>query len=793
MTSFQTFSDPTLSTSFATLNQKIKTLSSSINNSNLTGVANSGSSGTVGSGLITPSPGISSGPPLGISNLSIPSGSHLNSQLNPQSPNLFNPQSNSQYQTPSRSIGPQSPLKASSQHLNTLQIGGFGSSFENINLYDMQHALNEWRNIQEIVRHSFVVLVEQIKHQQTEIKQQQSEIRSLHHHIKKQDEILEEHSNLLKSKATRSEVTLEVNKHLKDIEQSVEGKASMVDVVSLLEQKMNKDEVQKLLSTKANISELKQLSTEKANQNEINEFLDIHTKDILEIKNALTKKANTIEVVKELQKKASITDVQQALETKANVNDVQEALKHKANKQSVISALSKKISASDLEATLTQQKSDLHNDFSQQIASKADSDQISVLQNELTNLQSTAQNLKNQLEQKVSTSNLQSLLTQKANRDELISQIDTQTSRLTASFKSNIDESVQRIQTDLDIIQKKIDTKADESNLKRVVQLIKEIRTQVEQKANLEHVREALQTKASQNHFNQLKEEITNFVNRTEFEDKLNETKNSTINELNDHINEKLTDKVSISDLESLKKDLGTRATKEAVGAALKKKLNINDLNSLIEQYTDIENIKKDIVLKANIKDVMDLLGEKADSSEIELFKQVQVQNRELLDQKVNVDQYSQALQDQALINEALLSQNNMGRWIWKNGKLKSGYGVPWNVQVINTSPENYLWEKDRVNIITVQPGLYEIAFGFYGKKTPTIQLHVNGEPILSTGVEGTGNVVYNQASKKLRQKAGAITGLTHIDFLALPEKARIAISYAGEQKGEGFLSLRKL
>jgi len=35
--------------------------------------------------------------------------------------------------------------------------------------------------------------------------------------------------------------------------------------------------------------------------------------------------------------------------------------------------------------------------------------------------------------------------------------------------------------------------------------------------------------------------------------------------------------------------------------------------------------------------------------------------------------------------------------------------------------------------------------------------------------------------------------GLTLLDFLALPPKARVACSYKGDEGGEGFLGLRKL
>uniref|UniRef100_A0A7S3IP85 C1q domain-containing protein n=1 Tax=Strombidium inclinatum TaxID=197538 RepID=A0A7S3IP85_9SPIT len=98
--------------------------------------------------------------------------------------------------------------------------------------------------------------------------------------------------------------------------------------------------------------------------------------------------------------------------------------------------------------------------------------------------------------------------------------------------------------------------------------------------------------------------------------------------------------------------------------------------------------------------------------------------------------------------------------------------------------------------VLTVAPGLYEINFGFYCGKQPTIQVLVNGEPILSA-VNNSSYVIHH-SSGKLKQtgkqhSAGNLTGLTMIDFISLPARARVSVSYSGEKKCEGFLGLRKL
>jgi len=82
----------------------------------------------------------------------------------------------------------------------------------------------------------------------------------------------------------------------------------------------------------------------------------------------------------------------------------------------------------------------------------------------------------------------------------------------------------------------------------------------------------------------------------------------------------------------------------------------------------------------------------------------------------------------------------------------------------------------------------------------------VNGETILSA-VNSSSYVIHHSSGKfkggaaavtghsslGKQHHAGNLTGLTLIDFIALPAKARVSISYSGEQGAEGFFGLRKL
>ena len=78
-------------------------------------------------------------------------------------------------------------------------------------------------------------------------------------------------------------------------------------------------------------------------------------------------------------------------------------------------------------------------------------------------------------------------------------------------------------------------------------------------------------------------------------------------------------------------------------------------------------------------------------------------------------------LKNQNSINEALCSENCTARWLWKSGKLKKGYQIPWEAQSINTCPENFLQHIGDPLIVTATPGLYEMKFGFYSDAQPSI------------------------------------------------------------------------
>ena len=114
-------------------------------------------------------------------------------------------------------------------------------------------------------------------------------------------------------------------------------------------------------------------------------------------------------------------------------------------------------------------------------------------------------------------------------------------------------------------------------------------------------------------------------------------------------------------------------------------------------------------------------------------------------------------------------------------------------MQAINTCPDNFLWEKNRAVIIMSAPGLYALSFGFYSKRAPKVSILVNNEVAMTVaGGAGQGNNLGTIATVG-RHSAGNITGLTINEFVALPARARVSLSFECDQLGEGFFQLRKL
>jgi len=87
---------------------------------------------------------------------------------------------------------------------------------------------------------------------------------------------------------------------------------------------------------------------------------------------------------------------------------------------------------------------------------------------------------------------------------------------------------------------------------------------------------------------------------------------------------------------------------------------------------------------------------------------------------------------------------------------------------------------------MTIAPGLYEIHYAFFVRSEPEVSCTVNGEFVVS-GDSTSSNKTYG------RHSAGNCIGYTVMEVLSLPARARVSLSYSGEEEVSGFLFLKKL
>lgn len=87
--------------------------------------------------------------------------------------------------------------------------------------------------------------------------------------------------------------------------------------------------------------------------------------------------------------------------------------------------------------------------------------------------------------------------------------------------------------------------------------------------------------------------------------------------------------------------------------------------------------------------------------------------------------------------------------------------------------------------------------FGFFSRKRPAVVVNLNGERIMSiSAAPASWPVQHHAGARHLssgRYTASSVTGLTHVDFIVLPAKAKLSLAYQGDDDAEGFLTLRKL
>ena len=631
---------------------------------------------------------------------------------------------------------------------------------------ELLNGLNDWRAVPDIVRLTFKALSDVVKSHTTAIQELELQIAT---------------------KSNRSELVqkanlTDINRLLSEIHSGTDTK-SLETFHILLEEKASRKECQYLVTGKC--SELKSELDKKVDTREMqaeiralrsmledSSFKKRQSKDLDELYKLLEEKANIVDVATALEEKANKSAISSALHKKANKAEVDALLLAKANLselQSMLLMLETKVDRHTIESSLREssqkpEKAEILKIIREEVQKKSEIDSVDSVNRIKKDIDYKLNQFDKYIEAlRVNIEKTQATLSEELN-NKIISdpEIRTEITKITSSMRSEnrkleekYNDRILRLDNSLQTVYEEFtEIKAKLSGL---LQKFEEKDRAKLNDSGSESLRHDLRISISKE-FDKIYRELSN--NRSEFENfferKLSEFK------------EVLDEKPSKFEITNLISESKFNRIFIEEAEQIKKSLDILGKRNMTEIYDLIDSIRTDLVQKVSTQDLIIFLKNKPDLDEV----------------KELVSGFGRSSDDKLII-ETLCSENCSGRWLWKSGDVKNGCTVPWEIQSVNTCPENFVWEKDTVSIIAVTPGLYEIFFGFFTGKKPVLQLLVNGETIL-TDVSGEGKAWGSH-------RDGNIIGATATEYVALPARARVCISYSGPRIVEGFLSLRKL
>ena len=590
------------------------------------------------------------------------------------------------------------------------------------------------------------------------------------------------------------------------IKNELDNKANILDIENALETKEDKEKIKFLNKNIVDKNEINNMINKSLNnimnknieRNDFEQFLDEYQNDYKSIEERLMNKLdinNYQNSFEKLQQKVdnidndldrliqsvkdqfqavnfAINNLEQNFEDKNEINlNMEKIMRNKIDKDQVEMLINK--SKNNLLDIINQFKSNENSNkkiLEDNIQNKLDK-MIFENQSLLNDITNTNQNINNyfsqkQLEMENLTNKIQTLLNTNNNTNNNIKKdLDN---KIQQKFNEKLD--IVKFEEFLNGLKEDLDAKLDIITLKKTnEEIIQEINDKIRQL------------------YSDINKDLALKVNKNEFDAILSENNFRSINNnnnTNNNINDISQEKLSITDFEDFVNNINQQ---------LKTKLDINKFNNIISTFnSNFENIHKDMNTKADLKNILNLLKNKLDN---ESFNDIINTLKKEIQTKTPLIDFSSAMDNQAIINDTLCNENNIGRWLWKSGKIKNNLSIPWEVQIINTSNDNFLWEKDKTFINIKEGGLYEIKMGFFADKKPMIQILINGEVVISA-INSNSYVIHQSPGGRMKGTGktsfGNVTGLTMVDFVLLPDNAKLSISYTGE-KGIGFLGLKKL
>ena len=628
------------------------------------------------------------------------------------------------------------------------------------------------------------------------------------------------------TKASKSELSSSLNikaniadimRTFSEVAQNIESRPTLNEVNILLDDKLSKHELSALLSTKPSLNDIKHLLQSgeiKLNiNNNINE-LSQHFVTQEQLAASLNQTVGKDNLLVLLEQKVGRDEMEQALTHKANVNELKAMLEEMNDKihnntvtnltEESIANINKRIDEMDKDIdilidNIKKQFQNVNNVINNLTSTKADYKEVELLIKNVSSQQVEEMLIQTKTELTDSITKSRSDFVQAMNvleqqyKGDILHNEKEYNEKLTKLSKE-FSQGLTYVNNDIGKINNSIITRNEVEEMVNKKIHSNNVLTHNEETSKVQHI--------NNDDLDSLYQSVSKHTH-----DKIEESKHyiqEYIKQFNNSIQEQLDTKASISEMHVLlnsKADHNKTAvildnktprcefealklTVEKLSNDMISKLDQSKFDMYVQHTTNtIDTMSKDVMMKANIHEMMTYIKSKVSIDEVN--KALSVIHDEL-DTKLTVDEFQSAMNNQNAINDILCKENIVGKWLWNTGTVKKGYIVPWERESINTSPENFVWDKESTSILVVEKGIYVIGLSFFVSGQPTVQVYINGESVLSMGESSKGIIRFNKEQEE-------ISGCTMIEYLNLDNKSRVSVSYNGSYNVKGFLSLRKV
>ena len=722
---------------------------------------------------------------------------------------------------------------------------------------DMLQGVNEWQNIQEVVRLTFKALTEIVRSQGHALKEAERQIKGLRAEVAAKPwtsdvrEAVEEMGRKLVDEVGKKPWLEDSERR---VQMEIRGKPWMSDLNLLAQEvdaKASREQVARMVEDKVSFSEMEEVLAGKANLEDITDLAEagVHLRDVEAEVHQLEFSIKQLEA----QNTAALPDSMQhlftLLEDKVSQRQLQEALEPFPSQDQLADLLSRKADTSELQRIFAALETKAEHEALDALADRLETDQREftlrkpdlsddphlLLQDELQLARSQTEHYMAELESRVNQSlqqmtgkidelhsevqrtayrkgefeELKALISRKTDLvllNESLAKVQLETNDTVGAFRAQLQQQQKQFEDLLfekmtEVEQLAASSSRESDRLRSLLQsAIEDRRRDAEDQGRLAKTITAAAKAELRSDLSALAEHVDRLqqfmddtvvakISRSEFREELErmnqamlgkadvaevqralgisqkdaaqhfvDTKDEfkgRVGKLEGDLMKLVNNRPTFQDLEE---GLKTKADEPLVSKALATKANVEELSALAEEVEKaygvmedcvrvkqylagnsrvervLEEIGKEVILRASIKDVCTLLDLKASNphTDIEDVNQALQDIHTELDSKVPSAELTDQLQDTQLLLQTLSAETCVGRWLWKSGEIRGSYAVPWELQSVNTCPENFLWEKDSTTILTNAPGLYEVVGAFYARKRPTVQLLVNGDVVVS-------------------------------------------------------------